>query len=134
MAIEKRFHQRIDTEADVDIHILHRDRHIVAKAENISPYGILLSTEKLSVPSGMLLELSININGHLGTVCGLVIWADQQKIGIMFPKIQPRLFTAAEALVRQEIPKKWPNKSRLASSPSNTPKHILFQPEPHSKA
>ena len=45
MTIEKRFHQRIDIEADVDIHILHRDRHIMAKAENITPYGMLLSTE-----------------------------------------------------------------------------------------
>lgn len=130
MTIEKRFHKRIDIQADVDIHILHRDRHIVAKAENITPYGILLSTEKLSVPTGMLLELSIDINDHHGTVCGLVIWTDQQKIGIMFPEIQPGLFTAAEALMRQELPKK----KRLASPSSNTPKHILFQPKPHSQA
>ena len=96
MTIEKRFHQRIDIEADVDIHILHRDRHIMAKAENITPYGMLLSTEKLSG----------DINGHLASVPGLVSWAEQQKIRIMFPQIQPALFTAAEALVKQELPKK----------------------------
>ena len=54
----------------------------------------------------MLLELSADINGHLASVPGLVIWAEQQKIGIMFPQIQPTLFTAAEALVKQELPKK----------------------------
>jgi hypothetical protein len=134
MTIEKRFHQRIDIEADVDIHIVHRDRHIMAKAENITPYGILLRTDKLSVPTGMLLELSVDIDGFLNTVPGLVIWANQQKIGIMFPQIQPGLYTAAEAIVKH-VPtkKKQSSKGRLASS-SISPKHILFQPEPQSQA
>jgi hypothetical protein len=134
MTIEKRFHQRTDIDADVDIHIVHRDRHISAKAENITPYGMLLSTEKLSVPTGMLLELSVDINGYISAVPGLVIWTEQQKIGIMFPQIQPGLYTAAEALVKRESPKKKrSNKGRLVS-PSINPKHVLFQPEPHTQA
>jgi hypothetical protein len=134
MTIEKRFHRRIDIDADVDIHIIHRDRHLIAKAGNIAPYGILLSTEKLSVPTGMLLELSIDIAGYSGTVPGLVIWSGQQKIGLMFPQIQPALFTAAEAIAAKYPPKnKQLNKSRLASH-NATARHILFQPEPHNLA
>ncbi len=135
MTIEKRFHQRMDIEAEVDINIVHRDRHIIAKAENITPYGMLLSTGKLTIPTGMLLELSVNIDGYFGTVPALIIWSSQKKIGVMFPQIQPKLFTAAEALVRQELPKKKRlNNSRIATPSSNRPKHILFQPEPHSQA
>lgn len=134
MTIEKRFHQRIDIEAHVDVLIVHRERQIVAKAENITPYGILLSTDKLSVPTGMLLELSIDIDGYLSTVPGLVIWTEQQKIGLMFPQIQPALFTAAEALVGQDrLKKKHSSKTQLTSS-NISPKHMLFQPEPHSQA
>jgi len=125
MAIEKRFHQRIDIEADVDIHILHHNRHILAKAENITPYGILLSIDKLAVPTGMLLELSLDIDHHLYTVSGLVIWTGRQKIGIMFPQIQPTLFTAAEALISKD-------KHPIADSHRTSAKHMLFQPEPHS--
>jgi hypothetical protein len=134
MTIEKRFHQRMEIDADVDIHIMHRDRHIMAKAENLTPYGILLSTEKLSVPTGMLLELSIEIDGNLRTVPGLVIWAEQQKIGVMFPEIQPGLFTAAEELGREEFPKKKRSSKKRVASPGISPKHMLFQPEPHTQA
>jgi hypothetical protein len=133
MTIEKRFHQRIDIEADVDIHILHRERHITAKAENITPYGMLLSTDKLSVPTGMLLELSVDINGFSGSVPGLVIWTDQQKIGLMFPQIQPALFTAAEALAEKTPLRKQKTGKRSAASGTNS-KHILFQPEPRTQA
>ncbi len=131
MTIEKRFHQRMDIEADVDIHIMHRDRHIMSKAENITPYGMLLSTDKLTVPNGMLLELSIDIDGYLSTVPGLVIWSDQQNIGIMFPQIQPALFTAAESLGNKDISRKQ-RTIKNTHSPRITPKHLLFQPEPHS--
>ena len=134
MTIEKRFHQRMDIDADVDIHIMHRDRHIMAKAENLTPYGILLSTEKLSVPTGMLLELSIEIDGYLRTVPGLVIWTEQQKIGVMFPEIQPGLFTAAEELTREVLPKKKRSSKGRVASTSISPKHMLFQPEPHTQA
>jgi hypothetical protein len=133
MTIEKRFHQRIDIEADVDIHILHRERHISAKAENITPYGIQLSTGKLSVPTGMLLELSVDIDGFISSVSGLVIWTDQQKIGLMFPQIQPALFTAAEALVDKNTPRKQKVNTRSAASGTRS-KHILFPPEPQTQA
>jgi len=96
MTIEKRFHQRM--EIDTEVHILHRERHIVATTQNITPYGMLLSTDKLIVPSGMLLEMSIEIDGHPILVPGLVIWAGQQKIGIMFPQTESALFTAAESI------------------------------------
>jgi hypothetical protein len=117
----------------VDIHILHRERHITAKAENITPYGILLSTDKLSVPTGMLLELSVDIDGFVCSVKGLVIWTNQQKIGLMFPQIQPALFTAAEALVENNPPRKQKANKRSAASGSGS-RHILFQPEPQSQA
>jgi len=125
MAIEKRFHQRIDIETDVDIHILHHNRHILAKAENVTPYGMLLRIDKLTVPTGMLLELSLDIDQYLRTVPGLVIWADRQKIGIMFPQIQPTLFTAAEALIGKD-------KGPIAGSHRISAKYMLFQPEPHT--
>jgi hypothetical protein len=124
----------MEIEADVDVHIVHRERHITAKADNITPYGMLLSTDKLSIPSGMLLELSIDIDGYLRTVPGLVIWSGQQKIGIMFPQIQPALFTAAEELAGKTVSKKKRRNSRQLTSSAIAPKHILFPPEPHTQA
>ncbi len=132
MTIEKRFHQRMDIEADVDIHIMHRDRHIMAKAENITPYGMLLSTDKLAVPTGMLLEMSIDIDGNPISVPGLVIWTRQQKIGVMFPQIQPALFTEAEAFVERSSVKTRKAGKKSSASGRISSKHVLFQPEPHS--
>ena len=123
MTIEKRFHQR--TEIDTEVHILHRERHIMATAQNITPYGMLLSTDKLIVPSGMLLEMSIEIDGRLSSVPGLVVWAGQQKIGIMFPQTEFALFTAAESI-------KGKYKSSVADSHRTSAKYMLFQPELHT--
>ncbi len=131
MTIEKRFHQRLEIEADIDVHILHRNRHIITRAQNISPYGILLSTDKLSVPTGMLLELFIAIDDYLCTEPGLVIWTSKQKIGVMFPQMQPALFTAAESFVRNNSLAR-PNFVQDAPATRTNPKHMLFQPEPYS--
>ncbi len=131
MTIEKRFHQRIEIELDVDIHFPHRGRHLSAKAENITPYGMLLSTDKLTVPTGMLLELSVDIDGYFSTVPALIIWSSQQKIGVMFPQIQPALFTAAEAMAEKSSLKKQKSNKKSASSGISA-KHILFQPEPQA--
>jgi hypothetical protein len=125
MIVEKRFHTRLETH--IDSHILYRGRHITATTKDITPYGALLSTDRLSVPNGMLLKLSIEVGGRSEVVSGLVVWSRQQKIGIMFQQIQYDIFTAAESTAVN------PGNSKQNSShnsPSVTPKHVLFQPEP----
>lgn len=125
MIVEKRFHTRINT--DIDSHIIYRGRHVTATTQDITPYGALLSTDRLSVPNGMLLQLSIEIDGHTEIVPGLVIWSGQQKIGVMFQQIQYTLFTAAESLSSNKNPVK---QKSINNSTSATVKHVLFQPKP----
>ncbi len=125
MIVEKRFHTRLDTH--IESHILYRGRHITATTKDITPYGALLSTDRLSVPNGMLLKLSIEIDGRNEVVSGLVIWSRQQKIGIMFQQLQYDLFAATESLAgNTTIGRRRP----ADNSPRVTPKHVLFQPEP----
>jgi hypothetical protein len=131
MTIEKRFHQRINVE--IDAHIIHRDRHITATANDITPYGMLLNTNKLSVPNGMLLEISMEVNGHVSTMPGLIIWANQEKIGVMFPQAQFALFTAAESHPSRSTVEIQDGDSSTQPT-SMASKHILFQPEPHIPA
>lgn len=126
MIVEKRFHTRLDIH--IDSHILYRGRYVTATTKDITPYGALLSTDRLSVPNGMLLKLVIEINGRSETVSGLVIWSGQQKIGIMFQQLQYSLFAAAESLVGASNLGK--QKSSYNSASNITPKHVLFQPEP----
>ncbi len=131
MTVEKRFHQRMNI--DIDAHIVYRDRHIIATVKNITPYGILLSADKLSVPNGMLLEISIEVNDRITSMSGLVIWSNQNKIGIMFPHAQFALFTAAESYVDKNMPV---TSTKIENNQvvSIASKHRLFQPEPHIQA
>lgn len=128
MTVEKRFHKRMDI--DIDVHILHRERHITATAEDITPYGMLLRTDKLAVPNGMLLEISIELDNCIKTISGLVIWTRQNRIGVMFPQIQSALYTAAEAYADRCRPSK-PRAVSSAQTASIGSKHRLFLPEPH---
>ncbi len=126
MTIEKRLHKRLNL--DVDSHILYRGRHITATTKDITPYGALLSTDRLSVPTGILLKLSIEIDGRHEIVSGLVIWCGQQKIGVMFQHAQYALFTAAESLCGNHVLGKQESIDDSLTS-SISPKHVLFQPE-----
>jgi hypothetical protein len=126
MIVEKRLHKRMDL--NLDSHILYRGRHITATLKDITPYGALLCTDRLSVPTGILLKLSVEIDGRHEIVSGLVVWCGQQKIGIMFKHAQFPLFTAAESLVGSNtLGEELVDSSHTHSI---TPKHVLFQQEP----
>jgi hypothetical protein len=127
MTVEKRLHTRMNL--DLDSHILYRGRHITATTKDITPYGALLSTDRLSVPTGILLKLSIEIDGRHEIVSGLVVWCGQQKIGVMFKHAQFSLYTAAESLVGYQAIGAEESIDDSCSL-GITPKHILFHPEP----
>jgi hypothetical protein len=126
MIVEKRLHKRMDL--DLDSHILYRGRHITATTKDITPYGALLSTDRLSVPTGILLKLSIEIDGRHEIVSGLVVWCGQQKIGVMFKYAQFSLYTAAESLADSNTL----GRESINDFPTQsiTPKNVLFQSEP----
>jgi hypothetical protein len=127
MIVEKRLHKRMDL--DLDGHILYRGRHITATTRDITPYGALLSTDRLSVPTGIMLKLSLEIDGRHEIVSGLVVWCCQQKIGIMFKHAQFSLYTAAESLVSNQV---LCGEESIEDTHASgmTPKHVLFQPGP----
>ena len=127
MIVDKRLHKRMDL--GVDGHILYRGRHITATTKDITPYGALLSTDRLSVPTGIMLKLSMDIDGSHEIVSGLVVWCEQQKIGVMFKHAQHSLFTAAESLISDQILSAQESIDDSHTS-SITPKHVLFQPGP----
>ncbi len=128
MILEKRYHKRMSVY--MDVHIMHRGRHIQATADNITPYGMFLSTNNLTVPKGMQLELSISINDSIQQITGLVVWSTPNSIGIIFTCPQHELYTTAESCASLK------NQAKPHTTDSSTiiPKHLLFPPELHTSS
>ncbi|MET0103591.1 MAG: PilZ domain-containing protein [Sedimenticola sp.] len=98
MRIERRYHQRLET--DLKVQLIHRGRNFTAHASNITSHGIGLKTGYLTIPGGNLVELELRIGKNKWLLEGLVIHADRDNIGIMFRMPQPEL----EAAVRTGLP------------------------------
>ena len=93
MTIEKRHCPRIDLDAHAQI--LYRGRSFSARARTLSRDGLLLQTGPLTIPSGMLIEISLNLDHDQWQLTGLVTRSGPEGIGIMFRTPQPELYQAA---------------------------------------
>ncbi len=95
MAIEKRHCPR--TDLSIEAQILYRGRSFSARAHNLSRDGLFLQTGPLTIPSGMLIEISLTLGRNQRQITGLVTRSGAEGIGIMFRIPQPELYRAALA-------------------------------------
>ncbi|OOZ37324.1 PilZ domain-containing protein [Solemya velesiana gill symbiont] len=82
MSIDRRYHQRIET--NLTVQLIYRGRNFSAHACNITSHGLGLKTGYLTIPGGNLVELELRIGDRKQQIQGLVIHADKDNIGIMF--------------------------------------------------
>ena len=93
MTIERRYHPR--TELAVYALIRYRGRSFPARSRNVSSGGICLESPSLSLASGLLLEVELQLSGHRWQVPGIVVHRQPPRFGLLFRVPQPELFLAA---------------------------------------
>lgn len=95
MAIEKRHCLR--TDLGIEAQILYRGRSFSARTHNLSRDGLFLQTGPLTIPSGILIEISLTLGRDQWQIAGLVTRSGTEGIGVMFRMPQPELYRAALA-------------------------------------
>jgi len=91
MPVERRYSKRI--RVDYEVELGYRGRRLPnAKARNLSPEGIYIALDNLTLPSGTLLELEIRRWGREWFVPAIVVHGDSRGVGLMFREPQPVLY------------------------------------------
>jgi len=112
MAVQKRYQTRL--EINREIQLIYRKRAFTAYATDLSSEGMGLKIEALSIPTGMFLELDLQINGEHWQIPAVITHCSPNNLGVMFLAKQDRLYST---LLKQHEEEKQPQAPQILSSP-----------------
>jgi hypothetical protein len=102
MNIEKRYRSRI--EYCFHAHIAYRRRGFHGVVKNLTREGMYLETNRLTIPTGNLVELSFYMGEHQWQISALVVHVQQSGLGVIFRTPQPELEREASRLSNTPLP------------------------------
>ena len=94
MGIERRHSQRVGIDFSVGIRY-RAHRAFPARAVNLSPDGMYLSTRSLRIPTGTLVELEFRTLERAWSIDSLIIHTGPGGLGVMFREPQPDLMAVS---------------------------------------
>jgi len=90
MAVERRYNKRFPIEMRVEYTYRGR-RRLLSTARDISMQGMLLKTESITPPKGMLVQLHLSIGDRIWDIPAVVAHSRPGSMGVMFHDPQPML-------------------------------------------
>ncbi len=99
MAVERRYNKRYPVDMRVEYTYRGR-RRLLSRAKDISLQGMMLRTESITPPKGMLVELHLKVGSRYWDIPAVVAHSRPGGMGVMFHEPQPvlcRLATTALA-------------------------------------
>jgi hypothetical protein len=90
MGVERRYSKRVVIGFSVGIRY-RGHRALPARAVNVSAEGMYLSTQRLRIPKGTLVQLEFRTLEREWNIDSLVIHAGSEGLGVMFLEPQPDL-------------------------------------------
>ena len=94
MGVERRHRKRVTTDLAVGIRY-RANRAFPARAVNLSPEGMLLSTHPLRISKGALVQLEFHTLEQGWVIDSLVIHAGPRGLGVMFLEPQPKVMAVS---------------------------------------
>jgi hypothetical protein len=94
MGVERRYCVRYTVDFPVQIRYRKR-RFLCGQARDLSADGLYLEVRNLTLPSGTLVELELDLEGKQWLVAAVVVHHHWSGIGVMFRDPQPELFREA---------------------------------------
>jgi hypothetical protein len=94
MTVERRYCARCPVNFPVQIRYRKR-RFLGGKARDLSADGLYLEVRNLTLPSGTLVELELDLQGKQWLVAAVVVHHHGNGVGVMFRDHQPELFREA---------------------------------------
>jgi hypothetical protein len=94
MGVERRYCARYPVDFPVQIRYRKR-RFLCGQARDLSADGLYLQVRNLTLPSGTLVELELDLQGKQWLVAAVVVHHHGNGIGVMFRDPQPELFREA---------------------------------------